>query len=374
MQWFRNFAYILIVIIGSGFLLLEGQELLFPVLFAIFFSFLLMPLESWLFKHLAIKFFSIALSILLVLGILTGLIFIFGSQLLSIISDMSSIQDQIKDGLQTLLQYIDQHIPYLELSADPQAINKIMGTLLDAPISFIGASISNGAVFLFNAMLTLIYTIFILIYKEAFRDFIMIQFSKDKREELGIILSESATLIQRYLVGMVTVIIILAVMDSVGLLLIGVKYAVFWGVLAACLVIIPYIGTILGGTLPFLYALATSEYSWQPWAVLAMYTFIQQMEGNIITPKIVGSSVRINPFFALIGVVGMGSLMGIGGIVLAIPAMALLKLVAEQVDILKPLALLMDKDLLKKRHLFFGKYDREDYRISSLLNEEENKR
>jgi predicted PurR-regulated permease PerM len=374
MQWFRNFAYILIVIIGSGFLLLQGQELLFPVFFAIFFCFLLMPLESRIFRHVPNKFFSIAVSIILVLGSVIGLGFIFGNQLINIVADMSSIQDQIKDGLQTLLQYIDSHVPFLDLDADPQSINKLMGKLLEAPITYIGTGISNGAVFIFNAVLTLIYTTFILIYKEALRDFLMIQFSKDKREELGIILSESVLLIQRYLVGMVTVVLILAVMNSVGLLIIGVKYAIFWGVLAACLVIIPYIGTTLGGTLPFLYSLATSEYSWQPWAVLIMYVCIQQLEGNLITPKIVGSSVRINPLFALLGVVIMGSLMGIGGIVLAIPLLAILKLVAEQVDILKPLALLMDKDLIKKRHLFFGKYDREDYRISTLLNEEEHKR
>ena len=70
----------------------------------------------------------------------------------------------------------------------------------------------------------------------------------------------------------------------------------------------------------------------------------------------------------------MGSLMGIGGIVLAIPLMAILKLVAESVDVLKPVALLMDKDLMKKRHLFLSKYDREDYRFSSIIKEEENKR
>lgn len=74
------------------------------------------------------------------------------------------------------------------------------------------------------------------------------------------------------------------------------------------------------------------------------------------------------------GIVIMGSLMGIGGVVLAIPVMAILKLVAEGIDVLKPVALLMDKDLMKKRHLFFGKYDREDYRLSSLMHEEDRKR
>ncbi|HJW30669.1 MAG TPA: AI-2E family transporter, partial [Saprospiraceae bacterium] len=225
-----------------------------------------------------------------------------------------------------------------------------------------------------NTALTLIYTIFILIYKGAFHDFILIQFSKDKRDELESVLTQSAHLIQRYLVGMVTVIIILAVLFCSGLLIIGVEHAVFWGVLAACLVIIPYIGTTIGGVLPFLYSLATAQHSWQPFAVVIMYVIIQQLEANFITPKIVGSSVRINPFFALIGIVIMGSLMGIGGIVLAIPILAILKLVAEEIDVLKPVALLMDKDLIQKRPLFFGKYDRDDYRFSSLMHEEEIKR
>src|SRR4030095_15286707 len=275
MQWFRNFAYVLVVIIGFGYLLSEFQEVLFPIFFAMFFSFLLMPLEGWLFRLLPVKFFSITLSIVLVVGAVSGIVFLFGNQLMNIVQDLSSIQDQIKDGLQTLLQYIDRHVPYLHLGADEQSIDNVMSKVLDAPIAYVAAGISNGAIFLFNVVLTLIYTIFILIYKEAFRDFVMIQFSKDKREELGIVLTESVTLIQRYLIGMVTVVIILATMNCIGLLIIGVKYAVFWGVLAACLVIIPYIGTTIGGTLPFLYSLATSEYSWQPWAVVIMYVCIQ---------------------------------------------------------------------------------------------------
>ena len=373
MQWFRNMAYILIVLIGGGFLLLTFKGLLFPIFFALFFSFLLMPLEKWIFRRIRSKFASITLSMLLVLGAIASFLFVFGNQLILIISDMSSIQDQLKDGLQRILTFVDENIPYVEVPADPEALNRTMGKLLEAPISFIGSSISNMAVFFLNAILTMIYTVFFLIYKDAFKDFLMIQFGKDKREEIGAILTGTVHLIQRYLSGLVIVIVILAFLNCVGLLLIGVEYAVFWGVLAACLVVIPYIGTTLGGTLPFLYAMATGE-PWQPWAVVAMYVIIQQLEGNIITPKIVGSSVRLNPLFALFAVVIMGSILGIGGIVLAIPTIAVFKLIAEEIDVLKPIALLMDKDLIKKRGMFFGKYDREDFRLSTFLNQEETKK
>jgi predicted PurR-regulated permease PerM len=270
--------------------------------------------------------------------------------------------------------YMEEKFPFLNMHSDEESTNKMLNKLLDAPVAYVGAGITSGAGLLFNTALTLIYMIFLLIYKDAFRDFLMIQFAKDKRDEIEAILTESVHLIQRYLTGMVTVVIILAILNCTGLLLIGIDHAIFWGVLAACLVIIPFIGTALGGLLPFLYALATSDHGWQPWAVVILFVFTVQLEANFITPKVVGSSVRINPLFALMGIVIMGSLMGIGGVVLAIPVMAILKLVAEGIDVLKPIALLMDKDLMKKRHLFYGKYDREDYRLSSLMQEEDTKR
>ncbi len=110
----------------------------------------------------------------------------------------------------------------MQMPEDQAQINEMISKVIAAPIDFVGAGISNGAGFLFNMATTIIYTIFLLIYKEAFRDFIMIQFPKDKREEIESVLSQSAHLIQRYLVGMVTVIIILAVLNCAGLLLIGV--------------------------------------------------------------------------------------------------------------------------------------------------------
>jgi len=374
MQWLRNAAYILIVILGGGFLLLEGRGLLFPFFFAIFFAFLLMPLEKWIFRRIPYKAVSITGSVALVLGALGGLGFVFGYQLIAIVTDMTAIQDQLQAGVESIIRFVDQRIPYLQLPADQESMNQMMARLLEAPIQFVSAGISSGASFLVNVALTIIYTIFLLIYKDSFRDFVLIQFARDKRDELESILSESVHLIQRYLGGMVTVIVILAVLNCAGLLLIGVEHAIFWGVLAACLVIIPYIGTTLGGLFPFLYSLATADYSGQPFAVVIMYVVIQQIEGNFITPKIVGSSVRINPFAALIGIVIMGSLMGVGGIFLAIPILAIFKLFAEQIDVLKPVALLMDKDIMKKRSLFMSKYDREDYRFSSLMREEEHKR
>src|SRR5690606_12234215 len=127
---------ILIVILGGGFLLLEGRGLLFPFLFAIFFAFLLMPLESWIYRQIQKKWISISGSFLLVLGVIGGLSFIFGYQLIRIVSDMNAIQDQLKHGLEEILVFLDEHIPYFDLPADQESMNAMIGKLLEAPFRF----------------------------------------------------------------------------------------------------------------------------------------------------------------------------------------------------------------------------------------------
>ncbi|MEP6646767.1 MAG: AI-2E family transporter, partial [Saprospiraceae bacterium] len=175
MVWFRNFACVLFVIIATGYLLLQGQSILFPIFFAMFFSFMLMPLEGWIFRHIPYKLVSIVCSIFSVIAAISGLAFLFGNQLASIIGDMSSIQEQLKTGVQTLLSYCDKNMPFMNLHSDPTSVNRIMNKILQAPVQFIGSGVTNIALFLFNAFLTFIYIIFILMYKEALRDFLMIQ-------------------------------------------------------------------------------------------------------------------------------------------------------------------------------------------------------
>ena len=118
MLWLRNAAYILIVILGGGFLLLEGKGLLFPLLFAIFFAFLLMPLERWIYKGIPNKAVSITGSVLLVLSVLAGIGFLFGYQLIQIVSDMTSIQEQLQDGIESILMFADENIPFVEMPTD----------------------------------------------------------------------------------------------------------------------------------------------------------------------------------------------------------------------------------------------------------------
>ncbi|MBU2045517.1 MAG: AI-2E family transporter, partial [Bacteroidetes bacterium] len=126
------------------------------------------------------------------------------------------------------------------------------------------------------------------------------------------------------------------------LLILGIPYAIFFGVFSAVLTIIPYIGNFIGCSLPVLMALITKDSSWYAIGVIGVYIFIQFLEGNIITPKIMGNKVSINALAAIIALVIGGKILGIAGMIIAIPAMGVLKVILSHSNHLKPITLLMD--------------------------------
>jgi predicted PurR-regulated permease PerM len=220
--------------------------------------------------------------------------------------------------------------------------------------------------------MTFIFIFFVLLYRGAIKNFILIQFPRQKQLEIQEILGQVQNLVRKYLYGMLTVILILAILNSFGLWIIGLDYPIFWACLAALLSIIPYLGTTIGGLLPFMYAFATSEFWWQPLAVVALYVTVQQIEGNLITPYVVGSNVKINPFVALIALLIGGIIWGVAGIVLAIPIAAILKLVFDHVEGLKPVGVLMSSGLHHKESEFTRNWNEDKYRITSLLKKNNN--
>lgn len=158
--------------------------------------------------------------------------------------------------------------------------------------------------------------------------------------------------VQSYVGGMGVVVIILTVLNTVGLYFIGIDYPLFWGALAGVLAIIPFIGTLIGGLLPLLYSISTSDYTWQPIAVATYYFAVQQLEGNFITPKVIGDKVNINPLFAIFALLFFGSFWGIAGVVLALPLISIIRIVFSYVEATKPLAILMSSNISKKSHKF----------------------
>ncbi len=351
-------AYILIIIALGYIVLEEGQFILAPLAFALLFTVMLAPVSDFFERLVKRKIPAILLALLSVATVLGMLITLVSFQLSSIISELPNITGEITEGIEQIMNWVNQN-----LNLNQADIEENIPSLLDSSMNYIKKGISFSSNFIFNFLFILILVFFLLWYKDSFHSFLLIQSKKSAREEFRQILIQINKTLQRYLYGLLGVIAILAVLNSTGLMIIGIDYAIFWGVLAAFLAVIPYIGTTLGGILPFLYAIATTDNFWQPLAVIGMYVVIQQIEGNIITPNVVGSSVSINPLIALLAILFGGVVWGISGVILAIPAIAVVKIFLEHNNKTKAIASLMSNKVHKQDEEFWKEMDDDKYRV-----------
>jgi predicted PurR-regulated permease PerM len=346
----QQLAYILIVIVLGYIVMKQGAFFLIPLIFSILLAVMLQPLTKKfqkLVKHPVPAILLTIFTVLIGLGVVITLISV---QITSIINDLPNITGQIGKGLQQIFTWLNTH-----LNLQESDLRDNIPKVADGALGFVQKGITSVTSFIFNLFFVLLLLFFLLWYQHNFKRLMLVQTVKQKRDGLEEILIQIQKTIRKYLYGLLTVIAILAVLNSVGLLIIGIRYAVFWGVLAAFLAIIPYIGTTLGGTLPFLYAVATSDNWWQPLAVVGMYVVIQQVEGNIITPKVVGNSVSINPLIALLGIIIGGFIWGVSGIILAIPIVGVVKIILDHNHRTRHIGYLLGNQMSSKDDEFWRK-------------------
>ena len=132
-----------------------------------------------------------------------------------------------------------------------------------------------------------------------------------------------------------------AILNSTGLLLLGIEYAILIGVLGSVLNIIPYIGGIIAVLLPMTVAFVTEDNQLLPLYILLLYVLTQFIDNNFIVPKIVASRVQINALVSIIVVLLGSALWGVAGMFLSIPLTAIVKIICDHIDPLKPLGYLL---------------------------------
>jgi predicted PurR-regulated permease PerM len=178
---------------------------------------------------------------------------------------------------------------------------------------------------------------------------------KNKPITLGI-LREISKVTGKYLGGILLVVLILAVLNSIGLLIIGVPNAILFGSLAALLNLIPYFGTLLGGLIPILYVFfAVSDPFGMVVKIIILFAIVQFTENNLLTPNIVGNNIKLNPFAIIIGLLIANLIWGIAGMLIVVPVMAILKIIMRNVDGLKPYAYLLSDRGTEKYSFNFSK-------------------
>lgn len=322
------------------FVLVVAKPILNPLLAAFIFAFLLRPLSALMERIKIPRILSTIFSILLILMVITGLSFFFSSQVETVSSDMDSLVNTFNAVIDKLQQWtaaqfgIAPHdqIVYLKSS---------LTTLLKDSSTFFRSTLSATAGFFTAFFLFILALFFFLYYRTFFATFLYQVFRRENHQRVEKTLSKIEKVVGRYVLGLFMVILTMATLNIIGLMIIGIKHALFFGALAAVLTIIPYVGILIGSLLPILFALATTDSLWYPLGVLLLFVSVQFLEGNFITPNIIGNQVSINPFAAIVGLFVGGMLLGVIGVIFALPILAIIKVICDEVTSLKPIGFLL---------------------------------
>jgi predicted PurR-regulated permease PerM len=207
--------------------------------------------------------------------------------------------------------------------------------------SSLGQTILNTGNVLVVLILIPVYVFMILYYQPLLLEFIRRLFKFTQLSEVNSVLTAIKKIVQSYLAGLLLEALIVAILNAVSLLILGIDYAILLGVIGAILNIIPYIGGLIAVALPMMLALATKESNSYCLLVLASYFIIQLIDNNYIIPKVVASKVRINALASIIVVLAGGALWGFAGMFLSIPLIAIVKVIFDNIESLKPWGFLL---------------------------------
>ena len=367
MQYFsiQRLTHLTIFLSLITYILHIGIDILQPLAFAGLFMLISLPVVHFYEKKLS-AIPSIILSFVTIVVPILSIFILLSQYFMNVVEDLPSISESISKGVEQLFSIVSKKVGVSKTELKTQ-VGDNAEALISGPADMIKSSISFSTSLFANTFLTFIYTFLLLLYRHSIKQFLMSQFTEGTKEMGRKLFSEIRNVTQDYLYGMGIVMAILGTLNSLGLVLIGIEYAFFWGFLAALLAVIPYVGTLVGGMLPFLYALASTGTMWQPLAVIFLFMLVQTIEGNLITPKIVGSSVELNPLAAILSLVFGNALWGVGGMILAIPFMAITRVIFTHIEPLRPISLLLSSKLYDKEEVFSEKYDKKRFRLVNLF-------
>ncbi|SMB99927.1 protein of unknown function UPF0118 [Hymenobacter roseosalivarius DSM 11622] len=334
------YTFILVGLTLLVFVLWKLDSILLPLSFAALFAILLLPLcrrfERWGWPRVL----AIIACLLLVIIALAAIVFAFGSQMTQFKAELPLLQTRLVQYFDQIQQMLNERFGIEPISKDEFINSSIKSAKKDAG-GYLGATLNTTADVLSVVTLVPIYIFCFMYYRDHIRQFMFRFVSPERRTAVLHTMDSIQTVVQAYITGLLTVIVIVAVLNAIGLLVLGVKFAIFFAVFASVLTIIPYIGILIGSALPALITLVETGSPAKALGVVGVFVFVQFLEGNFITPMITGSKVSINPMAAIIALILGGELWGTPGIILSIPLIAVIKVVLDASKATEPFGFLL---------------------------------
>jgi predicted PurR-regulated permease PerM len=340
-QFSKKLSFNLLSVILIVFIFYIGQHILIPLLLSILLATLLLPVTQF-FQRLKIsRVLSITLALVGAALLIASLIYFLVNQTAAFLSDLPTIEARVEELEIGITQWIYDNFS-IPIEDQENFVSDYFQTMQSSPE---GGIISRTFFTLTGAISYIfflpVYTFLILYYQELIKRFLISIFKDGHEEKVREVLKESLSISQLYITGILTEMVIVFAMNATGFFIIGVRYALFMGLLAALLNLIPYVGMILANLICMMITVVYCTDLSQVPLVAIVLVVVHLLDNSFILPFVVGSKVRINALAIIVGVLVGGALFGIFGMFLAIPGLAVLKVMFDRVEGLEPYGMIL---------------------------------
>ncbi len=309
-----------------------AKSVLVPLIFASLLCIVLIMPCDFMERHKIPRSIAALICLVLAITVVFTVFYFISSQIINFRDDLPKLGQQLFDGIHALQLWIQEKFN-IRASQVKTYLDTATSNTLEHTSSLLGTTVSTVGSTIIYLVLIPIYTFLLLLYRQMVVHFLLKIVTEQDSPIVHTILNKTKEVIKGYIVGLGIEMLIVALMIFIGFTVLGVKYALLLAVIVAVLNLIPYLGIFTALVLSVLITFTTdSAGTVLGVAIVIVVTHI--IDSNFLLPKVVGSKVKINALVTILGVILGEHLWGISGMFLAIPVIALLKVVFDSIEAL----------------------------------------
>ncbi|MFN3756723.1 MAG: AI-2E family transporter [Flavobacterium sp.] len=338
---------ILIFILLTVIILYFGAPFLIPFIFAILFSFLMIPLNNFLERVGLNRIMASLLSTLVVFIVFGGTLFLIINQINLFASDMPSMEDKVTSLIESSQNKIET-ATNLTFTEQNDLLKKRSDQIIGKIEPFVTKFFGNVFSTVFSFFLILVYVFLLLLYKKKIFNFMMMYIPTTDKSSARDTLGKIKKVAFHYLWGRLQVMILLGVLFFITFLSFGLPYALLFSLFGAVITIIPYVGPLLSGLLPIMFSFLYFDSLQKILIFSSVVIVIQLIESYVFEPLLLGKEVKLNAMVIIISIVMGGIIWGLAGMILFVPIFAIIKIISLHHSGLKPIGFLLGQDELEE--------------------------
>jgi predicted PurR-regulated permease PerM len=319
-----------------------GKGLFIPMFYGLLIAMVMYPVCKWLETRQISRSIAIAVSLSIVTILFVILLALLAWQLSLFQKDLPGLTQRMQPLVPRVQAWLGEH--FISRDMQQEWLNNTAKNISGNAGTWLRSVFNATATTLFLLFLVPIHAALFLYHRGTFVRFLYKLFGDKYRAKTDIILKETIHTYFNYIKGMIIVYIIVGVLNSIGLMVLGIRHAILFGMMTAIMTIIPYVGIIISALLPISVAFIATGSIWYPIGVVAVFSFVQYLEANIIFPKVVGTQLNVSTWATLVAIMVGGIIWGVSGMILFIPFVAILKIITDNLEEFEALNILLSRD------------------------------